>query len=151
MVALRSRRLEALFGCALDDLAAANIRGLVSSGAQEAFDLDFKAEMYGRSDAARKALAVDVAALANTAGGAIVIGVAEDDQARATATPGIDVGDSEVARILQVVSSLVSPMPVFDVIPDRRRGGGRQSGSDRSTSRRCRTGAPRIPRRCCSP
>lgn len=35
----------------------------------EAYDLDFKATLYGKSDKERRDLAGDVAALANTAGG----------------------------------------------------------------------------------
>jgi hypothetical protein len=42
--------------------------------------LDFKAALYGRGDSERRALAGDAAALADTAGGVIVLGVAEDDQ-----------------------------------------------------------------------
>jgi len=116
MVALRSRRLESLFGTSLDALRAEHVHALVSSSAEEAFDLDFKAALYGRGDSERRALAGDVAALANTAGGVIVLGVAEDDQARAVATPGVRVTDAEVARIRQVIASLVAPMPVVDVL-----------------------------------
>jgi len=93
------------------------VRGLVESGAQEAFDLDFKATTYGRREQDHRALAGDVAALANTAGGAIVIGIEEDDQARAASAPGIEITDGEVARIRQVVASLTAPMPTLDIIP----------------------------------
>lgn len=116
MVALRSRRLESLFGTSLDALRAEHVHALVSSSAQEAFDLDFKTALYGRGDSERRALAGDVAALANTAGGVIVLGVAEDDQARAVAAPGVQVTDAEVARIRQVIASLAAPMPVVDVL-----------------------------------
>jgi len=97
-------------------LTAADIRSLVTSTTQEAFDLDFKLTLYGRGDSDKRALAGDVAALANTAGGVIVLGVGEDDHARATSTPGVELSDTEVARIRQVVASLVAPMPVFDVL-----------------------------------
>jgi hypothetical protein len=74
VVALRSRRLEALFGKTLDTLTAADLRGLVNAQAQEAFDLDFKAARCGGTDKEKRALAVDVAATVNTAGGVILIG-----------------------------------------------------------------------------
>jgi hypothetical protein len=90
--------------------------GLVDAGVAEAFDLDFKQELYGRTDADKRALATDVAALANTAGGIIVLGVEEDDQARATATPGVTLSDDEERRIRQVVAAGVAPVPAFDVI-----------------------------------
>jgi hypothetical protein len=41
---------------------------LVSNKVPEAFEFDYKAELYGSSEAAKRALAGDVAALANTAG-----------------------------------------------------------------------------------
>ena len=116
MVALRSRRLESLFGAPLDALTSEHVRGLVTATVQEAFDLDFKRTLYGRTDSDKRALAGDVAALANTAGGIIVLGIEEDEHARATATPGVELSDGEVARILTVVASLVAPMPAFDVL-----------------------------------
>lgn len=45
-----------------------------------------------------------------------MLGVAEDQHARATATPGVELSDAEMARIRQVVASLVAPMPTFDVL-----------------------------------
>jgi hypothetical protein len=63
----------------------------------------------------RRALAGDVAAMANTAGGIIVIGIDEDEQACATAAPGVELTETETRRVLQVVGALVSPLPVFDV------------------------------------
>ena len=116
MVALRSRRLESLFGTSLDQLTAAHIQSFVTNQVTEEFDLDFKAELYGRSDSAKRDLAGDVAALANTAGGVIVVGVDEDDHARARAADGVELSEAEKARMLQIVASGVSPMPVLDII-----------------------------------
>ncbi|MGH3908737.1 MAG: AlbA family DNA-binding domain-containing protein [Pseudonocardiaceae bacterium] len=107
MVALRSRRLETLFGVTLGQLEEQHLAVLVTSGTQESFDLDFKVDHYGSSDSKRRELAGDVAAMANTAGGVVIIGVQEDDQARAISTPGVVVTDAEVARIRQVVAALL--------------------------------------------
>lgn len=136
MVALRSRRLESLFGVGLGALRAEHVRGLVSSSVQEAFDLDFEAALYGRGDSDRRVLAGDVAALANTAGSVILLGVQEDDQARATAAPSVEITDAEVARIRQVIASLVAPIPMFDVLtmPDTAAGDDDAAGED--TARR---------------
>ena len=95
---------------------------LVTNQVSEAFDLDFKATLYGNADRDRHALATDVAALANTAGGLLVLGIEEDDQARAVAAPGVAVSDDEIRRILQVVGSLVVPLPVFEPLPIREPG-----------------------------
>jgi hypothetical protein len=104
-----------LFGKSLDALTAADVRGLVNGQAQEDFDLDFKAAHYGRTETDKRALAVDVAAMANAAGGVILIGIDEDEQARATAAPGVEVSDAERGRINQIVASQVSPFPTFGV------------------------------------
>ncbi|MFI8802747.1 helix-turn-helix domain-containing protein [Micromonospora chalcea] len=126
MVALRSRRLESIFGTALDTLASHHIHALVTAGVQEAFDLDFKQTLYGGKDQEKRALAGDVAALANTGGGVIILGVEEDDQARATKAPGVAISDAEVARMRQSIASLVAPMPVVDIltVPEPATGAG---------------------------
>jgi hypothetical protein len=116
MVALRSRRLEALFGVPLDQIEEQHLEALVTSGTEESFDLDFKVKLYGTSDSNKRDLAGDVAAMANTAGGIVIIGVGEDKQARAIKAPGVVVTDHEVARIRQIVAALVAPIPMFDVL-----------------------------------
>jgi hypothetical protein len=120
MTALRSRRLEALLGEPVDQLTAEHLQRLVLNNVAEEFDLDFKQALYGRGDSDRRSLAGDVCALANTAGGVILIGVEEDDQARAVAAPGVDLADVEVTRMRQIVGSLAAPMPPFEIysIPD---------------------------------
>lgn len=117
MVALRSRRLEGIFGARLDAVSHAQVTTLVTNTVTESHDLDFKAELYGRSDKSKRDLAGDVAALANTSGGALVLGIAEDNQARATAAPEVALDNAEQDRIRQIVSELVHPTPVLDVIP----------------------------------
>ncbi|WP_327651983.1 ATP-binding protein [Micromonospora aurantiaca] len=116
MAVLRSRRLEAVLGAPLDTLEPQHLNGLVSAGVREAFDLDFKQALYGRGDSDKRALASDVAALANTAGGLIVLGVEEDTQARAVATPGVELSDAEVARMRQAIASNTAPMPAVDIL-----------------------------------
>lgn len=128
MVALRSRRLQAVLGAPLDALEATHLHGLVTAGVQESFDLDFKQALYGNSDKDRRSIAGDVAALANTGGGVIVLGVEEDDQARATAAPGVDITDAEVARMRQVIASLVAPMPQVDILTVVDPGAGEDAG-----------------------
>src|SRR3954451_17653861 len=115
MALLNSRRLERVLGASLDEVTFEHVRSLVTTQAQEAQDLDFKETLYERGDSGRRALAGDVAALANTGGGILVIGVAEDDQARATQAPGVEISDGEVQRMQQIVASLVAPMPAFEI------------------------------------
>ncbi|MCD4533558.1 ATP-binding protein [Nocardioides sp. cx-169] len=116
MATFRSRRIEALFNSPIDQLSESHIQSLVTSGVEEAFDIDYKEELYGSNDSARRSLAGDVAAMANTAGGVIVLGVQEDQQARAVATPGVPLSDAETARMRQIVASLVAPHPTLDIL-----------------------------------
>jgi len=115
MVALRSRRLEGLFGVSLDAVSHAHVVALKTNGVSESYDLEFKGELYGGNDRAKRDLAGDVAALANTAGGVLLLGVAEDEQARAAELPGVALSDSEVLRYRSIVADLVHPLPTFDV------------------------------------
>lgn len=117
MAVLRSRRLEDVFGARLDALSHAQVESLIVNGISEDYDLDFKGELYGNSDKARRDLAGDVSALANTAGGVIVLGIAEDDRARAASAPGVPISDEAMRRMRQIVADLVHPRPEFDLVP----------------------------------
>lgn len=109
MVSFRSTRLEAILGCTLADATATHIAGLAAGVVPEASDLDFKEEFYAAGDKGTHAMATDVAAMANSGGGLIVIGVAERD-GRAHAAPGIDLSEGLELRIRQVIAGLV-PVP----------------------------------------
>ncbi|AKL71089.1 hypothetical protein SSAG_06854 [Streptomyces sp. Mg1] len=115
MVALRSRRLEGLLGADLATVSHAQIFALKTNAVSESYDLEFKGELYERNDKAKRDLAGDVAALANTAGGLLLLGVTEDEQARAAEVPGVELSDGEVLRIRNIVADLVHPLPTFDV------------------------------------
>lgn len=117
MVAFRSRRIESLFGVSLEGLTEAEIQSLVTNQVEESYDLDFKEELYGSNDSAKRSLAGDIAAMANTAGGVIVLGVSEDTNARASSAPGVVLTDAEAARMLQIAASLIAPLPQFDIMP----------------------------------
>ncbi|GAA0902258.1 MULTISPECIES: hypothetical protein [Streptomyces violaceusniger group] len=67
MVALRSRRLEGLFGARLDAVSHAQVAAPKTNAVCESYDLEFKGELHGGNDRARRDLAGDVAALARTA------------------------------------------------------------------------------------
>ena len=116
MVNLRSRRLEMMLGAPLDQLNAQHVRALPENGVTEDVDLDFKRDTYGKAEKSTRELAKDVAAFANTAGGVIVIGVAEA-QGRAASTPGTDITDSEVRRLRQLIATGVAPLPTVDILP----------------------------------
>src|ERR1022692_144883 len=116
MIAFQSRRIQELLGASLETAQYSHCMTLLSNKVSEAFDLDFKAELYGNTEQAKRALAGDVAAMANTAGGLLILGIEEDGQARAAVAPGVSVADAEVARIRQIVASNVVPFPQLDVL-----------------------------------
>lgn len=119
MALVRSRRLETVLGAALDSLSASDIQALPGARVTEAFDLDFKGVLYGNSDSQRRDLCGDVAALANTSGGVIILGVEEDDHAAACAAPGVQLSDGERNRMLQILASGIAPMPACEVLTIR--------------------------------
>jgi hypothetical protein len=116
MVALRSARLEALLGSRLEAVKYAQLMTLIDNQVGEAFDLDFKSELYGAGEKHKNAAATDVAALGNTAGGLLILGIAEDGQGRAASAPGVSLTEAEERRIRQIVGSRVVPLPVLDFL-----------------------------------
>lgn len=116
-MAVSSRRLELIFGVPLEQVGRTDIEALVTIGIAEDFDLDFKSTLYGTNDTAKRDLAGDIAALANTAGGVIVLGVIEDAQAKASGVQPVALSDDEVRRMRLIVASGVAPVPSFDIIP----------------------------------
>src|SRR5437899_7605214 len=112
---MRSRRLETLFGAGLDRLTAEHVRRLVPQQVEEAQDLDFKREHYGDGDSEKRSLATDVAAMANTVGGIILIGV-DETEGRASGADGVQLSETATLRIRHIVAAKVAPVPSFEVI-----------------------------------
>ncbi|WP_328468911.1 ATP-binding protein [Actinoplanes sp. NBC_00393] len=117
MQSLRNRRLESLFGGPINaNLTFDQVRGLIPN-ASESPDLDFKRDTYPSGDRGKKDLCGDIGGMANAGGGVIVIGIEEDDQARAASYSPVDVSDSERQRLRQTLYGNLHPAPTFDVIP----------------------------------
>jgi hypothetical protein len=115
---LRSRRLETLLGTRIDDVTYAQVTNLVTNQVAEAFDLDSEEQLYSRADSDKRKLATAVAALANTAGGLVVI--EEDDQARAAGGTTVTLSDGEVGRMRQIVAPLNAPLPGRSTVASTR-------------------------------
>ncbi|MEU1371917.1 ATP-binding protein [Streptomyces sp. NPDC005803] len=73
-------RLTAALGQHPDHLTEDDLQRAVDNQVPESADLDWKKDFYKGTDAGKKELAKDVAAMANTAGGMIVIGVDDGKQ-----------------------------------------------------------------------
>lgn len=117
MATYRSARLERLLGAPVAEAQNSHVLGLINGAVPEDFDLDYKRELYGNGGSDRRSLCSDVAAMANTAGGLIILGMDEDAHGVAAAAPEVDLSDDEKRRMLQIIASGVSPLPQFDVIP----------------------------------
>jgi hypothetical protein len=89
----------------LPDLDAAAIDSAISRNEVEDFDLDWKESHYPQNK--NFELAKDVAALANTAGGIIVLGVKETDGRAVKSVPVTFAGSAE--RIVNVLARKIQP------------------------------------------
>jgi hypothetical protein len=107
-------RLADLLGTRPEDATEEHLSRLVTGAVREDADLDFKQERYANSDPARRDLAGDVAAMANTRGGLIIIGIRDDNDVAVELTP-VPLEDGEEARIRQIAASNVTPHLTFDV------------------------------------
>ena len=114
MAGARFRRLEQVLGGRIDEVGWPALEELVSAAVPEAPDLDFKQAHYGTSDNDKRELAKDVAALANTSGGVILIGIEEREGVASELRP-LPFADEDERRYRQIVGNLVAPLPSFDV------------------------------------
>ena len=97
----------------IDELTRADIEGLVSNEVREGRSLDYKRDLPGRNDAARKEFLQDVASFANAVGGYILFGVGE--RVDAPGLPDSPLGlavinaDEEIRRLDQMVLNGIDP------------------------------------------
>ncbi|WP_157847059.1 AlbA family DNA-binding domain-containing protein [Streptomyces achromogenes] len=83
-------RLTAALGRHPDHLTEDDLQRAVDSEIPEGIDLDWKKEFYQGTEAGKKELAKDVSAMANTAGGMVVIGVDDGNQDHAHALAPVE-------------------------------------------------------------
>jgi hypothetical protein len=89
---------------------------LVAASAREDKTLDFKRDTYGGNDEARAEFLADVSALANTAGGDLVIGMDEADGAASSLVGLAGDPDAEILRLQQMATASIQPrLPALDI------------------------------------
>jgi schlafen family protein len=121
MAIFQSRRLELILGTPIDGLSVEHLREMMARAGtadpvREDFDLDFKESLYGARDEDKYRLAEDVAALANTHGGMILLGVREDRKTGgATELTPVALSDSERLRMQHIIAGNVTPPPAFEI------------------------------------
>lgn len=94
----------------LADIRAEDIETLITNAVPESTTLEFKRELPGGGDDAKREFLADVSALANTSGGDILYGVEERDGcASAISGIGINDTDAELLRLGNVLNSGLEP------------------------------------------
>lgn len=93
----------------VDDITEEDLLRLKEAAVPERQDFDYKRDSYGRSDADKVEFLADVSSFANTAGGHIVIGMAEDG-GRPTELVGLEGNvDEEKQRLEAIAHSGLEP------------------------------------------
>lgn len=110
-MAVRLHRLTSRLGAELDELAPEHLQALCDLGMPEDVDLDFKGEdeYTTTGQDGLDELAKDVTALANSRGGLIVIGIAEDSQGRAASLGDVAVSDKKIGQMYNSLRARVVP------------------------------------------
>jgi hypothetical protein len=109
-------RVEAALGGT--SIAAADeetLQILVDGQVREDTEIEFKSATYGTSDRSRRDLAVDVAALANSLGGVIFLGVREEGGIAVELSP-VPLDEGEEIRMRQILASRVAPPPQIEIL-----------------------------------
>jgi len=117
--------LTDLLGVPITAITAQDIARLVAEQITETDELDFKATLYGKDEAAKVELCKDIAGLRNHRGGAILLGVGEKD-AIASGCPEVELSDAEARRMRQIVAAGTAPYAAFDIqaVPGEESGRG---------------------------
>jgi predicted HTH transcriptional regulator len=97
-----TRRLKEVLGGDPSDLTWDQLESLIANGVEESEDLDFKTSHYENSDKDKRELAKDVAALANSLGGILLIGVKEDDFGKASTLTPVSIDQNQGLTYRQI-------------------------------------------------
>src|SRR5689334_20581751 len=87
-----------------------DLRSLINDGIPESITLDYKrSDALGRQDSKRNELSKDVSAFANSAGGVLVYGIAEDKQKGLPSDIDAGIDPSKISKewIEQVINSTI--------------------------------------------
>lgn len=93
-----------------DTVSEGDLDELIAAGTPEGLAIEYKRDAYGNSDADKSEALKDISALANSAGGTIVIGMEADRgiATRLTGLPSIN-ADAEVLRLESMAQNGIEP------------------------------------------
>lgn len=93
----------------IDDITEEDLLALIEAAVPERQEVDYKRDMYGRADGDKREFLADVSSFANTAGGHLIIGMAEESGAPVE-LPGIDGNvDAEKQRLESLAHDGLEP------------------------------------------
>jgi hypothetical protein len=96
---------------AVENVTSEHLLGLVTSGADETAELEFKAWPHEAGPKGAYEIGKDVAAMANASGGVIIIGITESADKHAETLIELDIDGKFESRVYQVMAERVFPMP----------------------------------------
>lgn len=98
-----------LLGKSLEAITIEDIEALKNQKVIENSRLEYKSQPYEKTEDASREMLRDISAMANAEGGYLLLGISEDDQGAALNLIGIENGEEEKDRIIQIVLSCVDP------------------------------------------
>ena len=101
--------MENIFQKKLDEIVCSDIKNLITIGYKERQSIEYKKEMYGRSDSDKKEMLKDISSMANAYGGYLLIGIEADASGIPIKPFHISDAEKERDRIEQSCLSSIEP------------------------------------------
>jgi hypothetical protein len=101
-----------LAAISFDRIAESDLAEQIATGVPEGVLVDYKKDMYGRSDADVKELLKDVSSFANTSGGHLIIGIEESGGVPVAINPLTGDADQDLQRLESLVRDGMEPRVV---------------------------------------
>jgi hypothetical protein len=107
-----------IFTKPIQQLQAEDVESLITNRVREHVALEFKREMYGRSEADIREMLRDVSSIANAEGGALIIGMEEDGEGVATALRPVPDAEAQAQRLIgSCTASIAERIPGLQAAP----------------------------------
>ncbi|HLP87337.1 MAG TPA: ATP-binding protein [Nostocaceae cyanobacterium] len=105
----------------LDDITEAELQSLVDNSVEESRTIEYKSQLPGNSDGDKKEFLADVSAFANTAGGDLIYGIAEDKDNKPVSLDGLEIEniDKTIRRLEDIIIHGLEPripLPEFKLV-----------------------------------
>ena len=101
--------MQNIFQKNFDQITSSDITDLIKNKYDERQSIEYKKEMYGRSDSDKRELLRDVSSIANAFGGYLIIGLDTDKDSVPVGTVSIPDAEVECHRIEQVCLASIEP------------------------------------------